>query len=556
VLTRITIRNLVIVRELDLALGAGMSALTGETGAGKSILVDALSLALGAKADSGMIRGGADKADITAAFDLADHPDAAAWLAQHDLDADDECLLRRVLVRSGRSRAYVNGSPVTQALLAELGALLVAIHGQHAHQALLRPAAQRELIDGFGALQAQVAAVAEHYRHWRAAREQRDALREARADRANRLDYLQFQVGELEDLPLAPDTIAEIDAERDRLSHAERLLGDSAQLLALLDDSEPSLTQSLGRAATMVRDLCQYDAALVEVADLLDNALIQVEEASGALRHYQDRVELDPERLAQLDDQVSRLHEVARKHHCRADELAGLLADLQREMETLQHADDRLHALEREVETRASAYRKAADTLSAARREAAARLAQTVTDSMQTLGMRGGAFSVRCEAGKQPTAHGSDEITFDVAANPGQAPAPLARVASGGELSRISLAIQVATAGCGTVPTLIFDEVDVGIGGATAEIVGQLLRRLGGERQVLCVTHLAQVAAQAHGQLRVHKLSDGATTETRIDALDAANRIDEIARMLGGVDITEQTRAHAAEMIGRAQQAS
>jgi len=555
-LTRITIRNLVIVRDLDLALQAGMSALTGETGAGKSILIDALGLALGGKADSGLIRNGADRAEITAGFELAEDAAASAWLRANDLDADGECLLRRVLVRKGRSRAYVNGTPVTQALLADLGELLVDIHGQHAHQSLLRSPAQRELVDGFGGLATDSEKTATAFRHWRDRETQLEDLRRANADRSNRLDYLNFQIDELDSVALTPDAVSELDAEQGRLSHAERLLGDSGRVLDMLDDADPSLQQLLGRAADTIRELGSVDGSLGEVAELLDNALIQVDEATTALRHYQDRIELDPERLAQVDHQLAQLHDAARKHHCKPEELAVLLQSLRDEAAQLDDAEHTLQTLEQDVATAQAAYTKAATRLSRARARAAKQLSETVTASMQTLGMSGGVFTIRCESDPEhPAAHGIDRITFDVSANPGQPPAALAKVASGGELSRISLAIQVATAGCGSVPTLIFDEVDVGIGGATAEIVGQLLRQLGSERQVLCVTHLAQVASQAHQQLRVHKLSDGHTTETRIDALDDSARIDEIARMLGGVDITEQTRRHASEMIVRAQQA-
>jgi DNA repair protein RecN (Recombination protein N) len=555
-LTRLTIRNLVIVRELDLAFGAGMTALTGETGAGKSILIDALGLALGGKADAQLVRSGADKAEVSASFDIAPLATVGEWLEANDLDADGECLLRRVVASGGRSRAYVNGSPVPLKLLAELGERLVDIHGQHAHQSLMRPAAQRDLLDAYAGLQITVAGVAAHYREWTALRAQRDTLAAAAADRANRLDYLQFQIDELETLPLAPDAIDEIDREHNRLSHAERLVSDSAGVLAVLDESDPSLAQAVSRAAETIRALARYDTAIGEVAEMLD-AAIQIDEAASALRHYQDRLEPDPDRLAELDGQLAKLHDAARKHQCQPAELADLLQRLRDEAEELADADNRLDGLDAELAAAGDAYRDAAQRLSKARAKAAGALSRTVTDSMQTLGMKGGRFQVRCEATPDsPAAHGLDRVAFDVSANPGQPPAPLAKVASGGELSRISLAIQVATAGCGAIPSLIFDEVDVGIGGATAEIVGQLLRRLGGELQVLCVTHLPQVAAQAHQQLRVHKLSDGKTTETRIDRLDAVARIDEIARMLGGVDITEQTRRHAEEMIHRAQKAS
>ncbi len=555
-LNRITIHNLVIVRHLDLVFESGMTALTGETGAGKSILIEALGLALGDKADNGMIRAGADKAEVSVGFELTKDSPAAHWLERHDLAADGECLLRRVLVRDGRSRAYINGIPSTLGLLRELGEMLLDIHGQHAHQSLLHATAQRELLDEFAGLRDQVGELARLFQCWRDAQTELAALQRASADRTNRLDYLRFQIAELDGLVCDPEALRELEAEHGRLAHAERLLNDSAAVLTLISDDEPSLQQSLGRAAHLVAELSTLDPALDETRELLETAGIQLDEAAAALRRYQERVELDPTRLQEIDRQLGRMHDAARKHRVSPEELAGLLGELRAEAEVLENADDSLAALERTVHASEAAYRTAAQRLSVARNAAALKLSETVTDGMQQLGMRGGRFRVACnpEPGKA-TAHGIDRIGFLVAANPGQPEGALSDVASGGELSRISLAIQVATADCGTVPTLIFDEVDVGIGGAVAEIVGLLLRRLGARRQVLCVTHLPQVASQAHQQLRVHKMTDGKTTETRIDRLDARARIDEIARMLGGVDITEQTRRHADEMIRTAQNA-
>ena len=556
-LSRITIRNLVIVRSLDLDLRRGMTALTGETGAGKSILIDALGLALGEKADSGMIRAGADQAEISVGFDLEDDSPALDWLAQHDLAADGECLLRRVLVRNGRNRAYINGIPTPQALLRELGDRLVDIHGQHAHQSLLHAAAQRQLLDAYAGLRADVRELAQLHQSWRSTLDQLASLQQAGDDRASRLDYLGYQIRELEDVAIDCDDLADLEAEQARLAHAERLLGDSATVLAALGDDEPSIRSSLDHAGGVLATLAELDPSLVEARDLLETAGIQIEEAVGVLRRYQDRVELDPERLQQVDAQLGGLHDAARKHRVDPDQLMDLLQRLRDEAQALANADHDLIRLQHAVDETEKAYLNAAARLSTARRKAAEALSGTVTASMQTLGMRGGRLRVACEADNQrPGPSGIDRVTFLVAANPGQPEAPLSDVASGGELSRISLAIQVATANCGSVPTLIFDEVDVGIGGAVAEIVGQLLRRLARDRQVLCVTHLPQVASQAHHQLRVHKMTDGKTTETGIDCLDEDARVDEVARMLGGVDITEQTRRHAQEMIERAQGAA
>lgn len=553
-LTRIAIENLVIVRALDLSVHGGMTALTGETGAGKSILIDALGLALGDKADSGMIRTGVDKAEVNIGFELAADSAAQAWLQAHDLDADGECLLRRVLVREGRSRAYINGTPATQALLAEIGELLIDIHGQHAHQSLQRSAAQRELLDEFAGLRSQVRSLGQHYRAWREAAEAHAGLVAAAADRANRIDYLEFQLAEIDGVVQSGDELSELEAEHDRLAHAEHLLNESAGVLELLSENEPSLSQSLQHAIRVLGELSRIDHGLAEAQELLTTADIQISEAISALRHYQDGVELDPQRLQQVDAQLGRAHDLARKHRVEPAALGELMQRLAEELATLQQADSNLAALQNDVETHHQTYLAAAQKLSKARTKAAKKLSRTITASMQTLGMQGGTFriDVQPDAGHN-SAHGQDRVKFLVAANPGQQEGALSAVASGGELSRISLAIQVATADCGSVPTLIFDEVDVGIGGAVAEIVGQLLRRLGQERQVLCVTHLPQVASQAHQQLRVHKSNDGHSTETQIAALDADARIDEVARMLGGVSITEQTRRHASEMIEQAQ---
>ena len=555
-LRRLSIRNLVIVRELELDFGEGMSALTGETGAGKSILIDALGLALGDKTDKGMIRNACDKAEVSAEFDLSDCPGALEWLQRHDLADHRQCLLRRVLVRDGRSRAYINGTPSPQGSLRELGELILNIHGQHAHQSLLRGHAQRDLLDAYAGLQPSVAGLGKHYLALQAVLKQRDGLRQAAADRANRLDYLAFQVAELEPLLESAGNIKQLEQDHQRMAHAERLQTDSAALLYALSDAEPGIAGLLGSLGSQLGELAKLDTRLDEVRELIDSAGIQVDEATQGLRHYAEGLDLDPQRLQEIDSQLGLLHDAARKHRVEIDQLPALAGRLQAELDELRHADQALDRLDARIDTLQQTYHRHAARLSKARSRAAAQLARSVSASMQALGMKGGSFSVTCESrAEAPTRQGIDEVRFLVAANPGQPAGALSAVASGGELSRISLAIQVATADCGEVPTLIFDEVDVGIGGAVAEIVGQLLRRLGDRRQVLCVTHLPQVASQAHQHYRVHKMSDGDTTETRIEELDQASRVSEVARMLGGVDITEQTLRHAGEMIERAQEA-
>jgi DNA repair protein RecN (Recombination protein N) len=553
-LTHIHIQDLVIVRALSLDLRAGMTALTGETGAGKSILIDGLGLALGDRADAGMIRSGCDRAEVSAVFDISSLPPIQAWLDERELGGNEECILRRVLVREGRSRAFINGTPATQQLLAELGEQLVAIHGQHAHQVLLRPAAQRELLDAYAGHTQLMDDTVSAYQRLRRAESALAELQTAARDRTNRLEFLRFQVSELDELNLTAGELTELEDEQSRLAHADQLQTDTANLADMLYESDEAIAPALGKATGLLTQLAKLDGRLSEGRDLLDSARIQVEEAASMLRHYADGVDLDPQRLAQLDARLGRAHDLARKHRIEPQALPEHHQQLREELAKLENADRAEDQLNVEVAAASEAYRVAAAALGKSRRKAAKRLAETVTQSMQTLAMAGGRFDIKVEtpADTPPSVHGSDQVCFEVAANPGQPAGPLQRVASGGELSRISLAIQVATAGCDDVPTLIFDEVDVGIGGAVAEIVGQLLQRLGRNRQVLCVTHLPQVAAQAQQHLKVSKQTDGKTTETGILPLAEDQRVAEIARMLGGVKISEHTLAHAREMIAGA----
>jgi DNA repair protein RecN (Recombination protein N) len=554
VLTHIVIRDLVIVSALELDFAAGMTALTGETGAGKSILIDALGLALGEKADTGMIRSGCERAEVSAGFDLAGCPEALAWLKEQALDDGDECLIRRVLVRGGRARAFINGTAAGSAQLRELGDLLVDIHGQHAHQSLLRPAAQRALLDGYGGLAAATAEVAERYRTFKDLDERWRALTAARDERAARIDLLRFQVEELDGLALADGELDELDAEQRRLANLGSLQSTAAALVDLLYEGDTALRDQLGHAAGELEGLAGIDPQLAETRELIDSAVVQVSEAAANLRQYLDDLDMDSGRLAAVEERLGRIHDMARKYRILPEQLMETCAALREELDGLEQADQTLGSLGDERDTALAALLEQARMLSTARRDAAERLSATVTAAMQELGMGGGRFAVEVQTGDEHkvSASGLDNVTFVVTANPGQPPQPLAKVASGGELSRISLAIQVATAEVGRIPTLVFDEVDVGIGGGVAEIVGRLLRRLGGARQVLCVTHLPQVAAQAHHQLKVHKQAVDGQTFTEIQPLAAERRIDEIARMLGGTEITDTTRAHAEEMLNGA----
>lgn len=550
-LTSIAIRDLVIVSHLELTLTGGMTALTGETGAGKSILIDALGLALGEKADADMIRSGCERAEVSAAFDLARCPQARDWLAAQALDDGDECVIRRVLVRAGRARAFINGRSASGTQLRALGDLLVDIHGQHAHQSLLRPAAQRSLLDAYGGHGEQVAAVAERYRRWRALDDHLAALEAARAQRSERMDLLRFQVQELTELGLADGELEALDAEQHRLANLGHLQGTAAALVEQLYEGEAALRDQLGRAGSALADLADIDTRLQETRELIDSATVQVEEAAANLRQYLDHLDMDPERLTAVELRLGHIHDLARKYRIQPAALGDTLAARQAELASLEQDDKDLGALQADRDAARRELLDAATALSAARRSAGERLGAAVDSFMQELGMAGGQFAVAVTTSDhdQIGTHGLDAVAFQVSANPGQPLQPLAKVASGGELSRISLAIQVATAALGGIPTLVFDEVDVGIGGGVAAIVGRLLRRLGEARQTLCVTHLPQVAAQAHQQLRVRKQAIDGQTYTDIAPLAHDARVDEIARMLGGTAITDTTRAHAAEML-------
>jgi len=554
VLNHIYIRDLAIVSTLELDLQAGLTALTGETGAGKSILIDALGLALGDKADPGMIRAGCDKAEIVAEFDIRACAEAGAWLEEQGLADDGGCLVRRLLVDGGRSRAFINARPATGTQLQQLGERLVDIHGQHAHQSLLRPATQRDLLDTYGGHGALAQAVAELARSYREQDRLLRRLETEGADRAARLDLLRYQVGELDALGMTAAQILELDQEQRRLGSLGKLQEVGARILMQLDEAEPSVGDTLRHAGSELADLATLDPHLSQTLELVEGATIQVQEAAAALRQYLSDLDLDPRQLERLEARLRQVHDLGRKYRCPPEALPQTLEDRRAELATLERADEDTQTLASARTAARAAYLERAAALSAARAEAARRLGETITDFMHQLGMGGGVFAVVLTP-LEPDAAGSgglEQIEFQVSANPGQPLAPLAKVASGGELSRIGLAIQVATAQCGRVPSLVFDEVDVGIGGGVAEIVGRLLRQLGTERQVLCVTHLPQVAAQGHHQLLVSKHARDGQTHTRIQPLVGAERVEEIARMLGGTEITAKTRAHAEEMLGRA----
>ena len=558
-LTHLEIRNFALVERIDVELRPGMTVLTGETGAGKSILLDALGLALGNRADSGLIRHGADRAEISAEFEPEERPEVWEWLEAHDLEEETSCQIRRVITADGRSRGYINGRPAPLQLLRELGEMLVEIHGQHEHQSLTKGETQRRLLDeyaGNGSLLAELASL--HHR-WQEQSRKLEQLQQAGRERESRAELLSYQVRELEALGLAPEEPAELEQEHQRLANASRLLEECRQALELLYENEQfSAASLLGQASQRVASLQELDERLQGIGELLDNAAIQVEEAAGELRHYLTHAELNPERLQWVEERLATLHELARKHRVEPGQLPRLLPRLQQELQELEEMDLRLEGLRKSIATTLEEYTAAAERLTKARARAARELGEAISENMQRLGMEGGRFEIRLlpQQGENPTPFGRERVEFRVSANPGQPLKPLAKVASGGELARISLAIQVITAQKASTPTLIFDEVDVGIGGGVAEIVGRQLRRLGSFCQVICVTHQPQVAALAHHHLQVLKERSGGETSTRIWPLEEKQRVGELARMLGGVEMTEQTLSHAEEMLRRGQQRS
>ncbi|MBX9849622.1 MAG: DNA repair protein RecN [Rhodocyclaceae bacterium] len=547
-LQRLILRDFVIVDKLELEFSNGFGTLTGETGAGKSILIDALSLSLGQRADASVVRNGAERADITADFAVTPASPLADWLRSNDY-ADDECLLRRVVDSAGKSRAYINGAPATLAQLKQAADFLADIHGQHAHHSLLKIDAQRMLLDTHAGLIAQARETAEKYRAWQRLRDARLRAEQDASASAHECELLSFQVAELKELAFDAAEWLEENQEQRRLSHAASLLSGAEGAVEALDEGEHAATSQLDHVLATLRPLADIDSHLNEPLELIEAARIQLGEASHALSRYRQRLDLDPARLSELDTRIEAVTMLARKHRVQPDELPATLAQLDTRLQELQIAADPAALAAQEAAAEA-AYMAIAKKLSTGRKKAAAELSKRVTEIMQELAMGGGRFEIALNSLAEPASTGLEGVEFQVAANPGQSLRSLAKVASGGELSRIGLAIQVIASEAGEVPTLIFDEVDVGIGGRVAEIVGRLLKQLGSNRQVLCVTHLPQVAAQADWQWSIAKDVKGNETRSRVTPLDDQGRIEEIARMLGGVEITATTRGHAAEMLG------
>ena len=548
------VKNFAIVGDIEIALQPGMTVVSGETGAGKSLMVDALLLVTGARADSAFVRHGTDRAELSAGFDISSQPALQQWLADAELDEDGACQLRRVIRAEGSSRAWINGRPVTITQLRELGQQLVQVHGQHEHQALLERSHQLALLDAFGDHAPLLADIDAVVQRWREAGRKMDALAKGQ-DHEQRIDWIAHQLAELDRHALPAEQIAELDAGHRRLAHAGQLMQACAAAADQLDgDNGINVLQLLSRAHADVQQMMRIDPALEPVAALLDTARIQVNEAHDSLVHYQDQLELDPQQLADADAKLATLHELARKHQLPMDQLLDHAQQLRGELEQLRDADHIIERLQAERAQANAEYHKLADELTARRSKVAARLAAAVSGIISELGMAGGALQIELEpTGRDtPDARGNERAEFLVAVNPGQPARPLRQVASGGELSRISLAIEVVAAGIDPVATMVFDEVDTGIGGAIAEVVGRKMRELGDQCQVLCVTHLPQVAALGHQHLAVRKGTGDDAVQVSVKTLDAKARADEIARMLGGLKISEETLAHARQMLASA----
>lgn len=554
-LCHLQVRNLAIVKAIEIDWSPGMTAITGETGAGKSIAIDALSLALGERAEAAMVRPDSDKAEVIATFDITRLPKVIQWLQQNELSVENECIIRRVISKEGRSRAYINGSQVPLSQVKQIAERLVSIHGQHAHQLLAKPDHQQQLIDQYAGHDKLISAVKKHYQQVKTLEKEHQTLLKAQVERNSQKQLLEYQVQELDEFSIQPGEFEQIEEEHKRLSHGHELLSQSQRHLdALYDSAEFTAHSIVSDAANTFAELAQIDEKLQPMADLLFEASVQVEEASSDIRNYCESVDLDPERLQHIEDRMTKALTLARKHMVSPEKLAEHHADIALSLSNLNSDETRLESLAEEIELAKAEYFKQAEKLSNSRQKAANKINKLITTSMRSLNMPDGVFEAQCESfttGENAilSSKGSDKIEFLVTANPGQPLQPLNKVASGGELARISLAIQVIIANTSTTPTLIFDEVDVGISGPTAASVALLLRKLGETTQVICVTHLPQVASKGHQQLFVEKTTSNRQTQTSIRQLTDEDRVEEIARLLGGSDITATTKANASELL-------
>lgn len=553
-LQELSIQNLALIEKLTLNFKTGFTTLTGETGAGKSILLDALGLALGERADSSLVRYHTPRADVTAQFDISQLPHIQHWLAEQDLDDEDLCMLRRTVNSEGRSKAYINGRPIPASSLKTLGNLLIDIHGQHEHQSLLSGNQQLTLLDAYANHPALLDKTQQNYKAWQTLNKRFETLHAAQTDFQSRLDLLNFQLGEFEEINPVEGEFAELSEQQSQLSHANEIKQACQLCYDNLenDNGEGGATDQIQTAITALETILSYSPELASTIEQLNSSLIDIQEAASEVQHHAEKIELDPQQLSLLDERLHALFGLAKKYLIEPEQLVEKHQQIKHDLNQLEHSDSELETLKNEIEQAWLTYQTSAKKLNKSRQKAGKTLSKTVTEAMHTLGMPNGLFEVQL-ADAPASAKGTDKSDFLVTANKGQPLQPLAKVASGGELSRISLAIQVATAEVASLPTLIFDEVDVGIGGGIAEVVGKKMQQLGEHKQILSITHLAQVASHGHNHWRIEKHTKDDSTFTQVIELETPQRIDELARMMGGLTVTEQTLGHAKEMLNTAQ---
>jgi DNA repair protein RecN (Recombination protein N) len=551
-LTDLNIHNYAIADLIELELTSGMTAITGETGAGKSITLDALGLALGDRADSASVGSNGEKAEITASFDISDNIQAQSWLGDRELDNDGDCLLRRVVKRDGKSKAYINNRPATVQDMRQLGELLINIHGQHEHQALLKRDTQRQIVDDYAGNQTLASNVQTTFEVWNHTKSKLENLRNTSSENAAKVEFLRYQIQELEQLAVEDGELEKLEEEQKTLANAETIIVSCQQALTLCDDDNTGTETSLAQVIHLLDQLPLGNAAITESLELFNSALIQLQEGSSALTNYIDSFEADPVRLSLVEDRLSAIFELARKHRIDAKQVPQLLSDLTTELDSLDCSEEKLAELEDLEKRQLNKLLEYCSQLTKKRKTAASKLQKAVGKQLQSLRMANCSIEFSLTELEQPNQYGKESVELLVSTNPAQAAQALGKIASGGELSRIGLAIQVITAQTTATPTLIFDEVDSGIGGAVAEVVGKLLRELGKKTQVMCVTHLPQVACQANQHFIVDKTVNKKQVQTNLQLLNSTQRLEEVARMLGGVEITQQTRAHAKELLENA----
>ena len=549
-LRSLQIRNFAIIDEIDITFNDDMTVLTGETGAGKSILIDALSLVLGERGSSNLIRNKEKRAEYTAEFEITNNSHALNWLIEKSLDNENECILRRTISPDGKSRSFINGNTVNLQSLKSLGDLLVDIHGQHFHQSLCKKNVQRDLLDHFGGLSVTKNKIKRIFNEWKELSDQLSKMIEGNTNKEDRIDLLSFQLKELDELALISGEYDSLNSEFKKISNIEKINKGINSLIDCLQSNEiTNVEQMLNDSIKNIDTLATFDNSLEETKNLLSEAEINVSEAIGNLSRYGESIDYDNQKSREIEERINTIISLSRKHRVDPDELIDTKIQIEKELNELNNSQSSIDEAERHLSDLRKKYDDLASELTKKRSDSAKKLSRLVANSMNELGMAGGIFEAEIAASNNISQHGNDDITFHISANPGQKPQPLSNIASGGELSRMSLAIQVITSNGTNIPTMIFDEVDSGIGGAIAEVVGNKLKDLGQNKQVLCVTHLAQVASKGSSHIRINKLTDNKKTKIYASKLNSDERIEEIARMIGGIELTEKTREYAKEML-------